>query len=237
WRHDDLLATARARIDVRAGAKAKVPAPADAHLAQTPAVAGHRNAVAGEARIGVDEGLLDLVRRDREHCAPRDISVRDPHHPARLAHGFEISAGSKPRAGAVAIPFAEDQPRRRHQVEYGGDDIAVEPRGRLLAEFRKAPLVLRPEPMHHERIGPRPALLLRRRAATARSSAERGRQGEREHVETDPPGLIWARIRRPNPTATNEPHRQRGKRHAPDTANHGTHTPLSAGTANDTSQM
>src|SRR6476659_2243492 len=58
-RHDDLLATAGARIDVGAGAEAKIPAQADAHLAETPTVAGHRNAVAGEARIGVDESLFD----------------------------------------------------------------------------------------------------------------------------------------------------------------------------------
>jgi hypothetical protein len=39
-RHDKLLATAGARIDVGTGAEAKVPAEADAHLAETPAVAG-----------------------------------------------------------------------------------------------------------------------------------------------------------------------------------------------------
>src|SRR5262245_49390884 len=52
-RHDELVAAAGARVDLGAGAEAQVLAEANAHLAQTPAPAGHRDAVAGEAGIGL----------------------------------------------------------------------------------------------------------------------------------------------------------------------------------------
>src|SRR5258708_24244734 len=48
-RHDELVAAAGARVDVGAGTEAQVLAEANAHLAQTPAAAGHRDAVAAEA--------------------------------------------------------------------------------------------------------------------------------------------------------------------------------------------
>src|SRR5262245_61200209 len=83
--------------------------------------------------------------------------------------------------------------------------------------------------MHHERIRPCAALLLRRGAALARSFAERGRPGERKHVEIKLPGLILARILRCDLTNSNrEPHRQRGARHATAIANHPTTLPLRA---------
>src|SRR5262249_13145845 len=68
-RHDELFAAAGARVDVGAGAEAQVLAEANAHLAQAPAAAGHRDAVAGEAGICLHEGLLDLIGRDRERRA------------------------------------------------------------------------------------------------------------------------------------------------------------------------
>src|SRR6516165_11252685 len=57
-RHDELVAAAGARVDVGAGAEAKVLAEANAHLAQAPAAAGHGDTVAGEAGIGLHERLL-----------------------------------------------------------------------------------------------------------------------------------------------------------------------------------
>src|SRR5262249_61962008 len=125
---------------------------------------------------------------------------------------------------AVAVAVVEEQARRGHQIEHGRDDVAVEPRRRLLAEFREAPLVLRPQPVHDEGIGPRAALLLRRRAALAGGFAERRRPGERQHVEVELPGLILAAILRRGDTGdgNREPHRHRGPRHATHAPNHGT---------------
>src|SRR5262249_46648418 len=54
-RHDELVAAAGARVDVGAGAEAKVLAEANAHLAQAPAATGHPDGAAGEARIGLTE--------------------------------------------------------------------------------------------------------------------------------------------------------------------------------------
>src|SRR5262249_39420579 len=103
------------------------------------------------------------------------------------------------------------------------DDVAVEPRRRLLAEFRETLLVLRPQPVHHERVGPHAALLLRRRATLAGGLAERRRPGERQQVEVELSGLILAAIlRRRDIDPNREPQRHRGKRHATDTPNHGT---------------
>src|SRR5262252_9845439 len=86
WRHDELVAATGARVDVGAGTEAQVLAEANAHLAQTPAAAGHRHAVAAEAGIGLHERLLDLVGRDRERRGRRDIGIGDLHRRARLAH-------------------------------------------------------------------------------------------------------------------------------------------------------
>src|SRR6516225_3736523 len=75
-----------------------------------------------------------------------------------FAHGLEINARRLAGTGAVAIPFIENQPRRRHQIEHGGDHAAVKPRRWNLAVFWKAVVVLRPQPMHDEGIGSRNAL-------------------------------------------------------------------------------
>src|SRR6516162_4474879 len=223
-RHDKLVAAAGARVDVGASTEPQVLAEANAHLAQAPAAAGHRDAVAAEARIGLYERLLDLVGRDRERRARRDIGIGDLHRRARLANVLEIGVRAQPRAGAVAVPLVEDQARRGHQIEHGGDDVAVEPRRWLLAEFREAPLVLRPQPVHDEGIGPRAALLLRRRASLAGGFAERRRPREREDVEVELSGLILAAIlrRRDIGDSNREPHRHRGQRHATDAPDHRT---------------
>src|SRR5262249_56758531 len=136
-----------------AGAEAKVLADANAPLAQAPAAAGQRDAVASEAGIGLYERLLDLVGRDSERRARRDIGIGDLHRRARLAHVLEIGVRAQPRAGAVAVPLVEDQARRGHQIEHGRDDVAVEPRRWLSAEFRETPPLFRPHAVPHEGIG------------------------------------------------------------------------------------
>ena len=74
----------------------------------------------------------------------------DLHRRARLADGLEIGPRAEPRTGAVLVPFVEDQPGRRHQVEHRGHDVAIEPRRRPLAIFGKAALILRPQAVNHE---------------------------------------------------------------------------------------
>src|ERR1700749_4298117 len=87
------------------------------------------------------------------------------------------------------------QPRRRHQVEHRGHQLAIEPRRRLLAVLREAALVLRPQPVHHEGIGPRRrALLAAIAAALFAVLAERRRPGERQYVEVEFSWLLAASI-------------------------------------------
>src|SRR3954467_14772193 len=104
-RHDDLVAAADPPVDLRTRAEAKILTHADAHLAQPPAVAGYGDSVAGQAGIGLHEGVLNLVGRYRERLSRPDIGLRNLHGRARLADGFEIGGGAQPRAGAMLIPF------------------------------------------------------------------------------------------------------------------------------------
>src|SRR5258705_9634604 len=114
-RHDDLIAAADALIDLRTRTEAKVLAHADTHLAQSPAVAGHGDAVARKAGIGLHQCLLDLVGRDHQWLTGVDIGPWNLHGGAGLADGFEIGHLAQSRTGAVPVPFAEDQARRRPQ--------------------------------------------------------------------------------------------------------------------------
>ena len=75
---DDLVAATGAGIDLRTGAEAQVPVHADAHLAQPPAVAGHRDGIAREAGIGLDERLLDLVGLHGQHLLGIVLNRADP---------------------------------------------------------------------------------------------------------------------------------------------------------------
>src|SRR6476646_900300 len=221
-RHDDLVAAADPPVDLRTWAEAKILTHADAHLAQPPAVTGYGDGVAGQAGTGLHEGFLDLVGRHRERLGRPDIGLRDLHGGARLADGFEIGGGAQPRAGAVLIPFVEDQARRRHRIEHGGDDVAVKPWRWPLAELREAVLVLRPQPMHHERVGPRPALLLGRRSTLARPLAERRRPGQRQYIEVELAGFVLAAIlcRCDIGAADEDRQRNGGKSHATSNSNH-----------------
>ena len=124
----------------------------------------------GNPAIGLDEGLRHIVGLDHDRLVQRDEFGGNFDRRARLAHRFEIGARRKPGAGSVTIPFMEDQPRARHQVEHAADDRAVEPRRRHLAERRKALLVLRPQPVHHEGKRP-PARIAGRAPARARVPA------------------------------------------------------------------
>ncbi len=58
----------------------------------------------------------------------------------------------------MTIPFMEDQPWARHQVEHATDNHVVEPRRWHLAERREPLLVLRPKSVHHKGKWPPPAL-------------------------------------------------------------------------------
>src|SRR5262249_21374476 len=92
-------------------------------------------------------------------------------------------------------------------------------------EFRESLLVLGPKPVHHERVGPRAALLLRWCAAFARGFAERWRPRKREHVVIELTGFVLAPILRRGDTHPNcESHRDCGEPHATDIANHGEHS-------------
>ncbi len=82
----------------------------------------------------------------------------------------------------------------------------------------KALLVLRPQPVHDEGIGPRRALLLRRRPALARRLAKRRRPGQREHVEIELAGLVLAPVLRRG-AAKGERQRDGDTRDANDTSN------------------
>ena len=66
------------------------------------------------------------------------IFRRDFHHRAHFAHGVEISARRKARAGSVLFPTVVNQMRRRHQIEHGRNDAAVQSWRRDLAVFWKS---------------------------------------------------------------------------------------------------
>ena len=84
----------------------------------------------------------------------------------------------------MAIPFMEDQPRARHQVEHAADDRAVKPRRRHLAEGREPLLVLRPKPMHHEGKRPPAALLVGRPVGRALVARPRNKDGDQDSAST-----------------------------------------------------
>src|SRR4051812_20090856 len=198
-RHDDLRPFAAAPLQFGAIAELQVIlAQADAHFAEPLAVAGHGNGGGAEPGIGLDEGLLHFGRGDFARRRRLQVSLRDLPGGTRLADLLEITAGSETRAGAVLAPFVEDQPRARHQIEHRGDQRTVELGRPLLAIFREAFLVLRPEPVDDEGIGPLPALLVRLavRITLLRGLTVGWRPRQREHVEVELAGLILPGILR-----------------------------------------
>ena len=184
-----LIAAAGAAIDLFAGPELEILAHADPHLAQPGAIAGHRDRRAAQARIGLDERLFDLVRRHRFFGLKIDEFVRNLHRRARFADGLKIRPRRQTRTGAVLVPFVEDQPRRRHQIEHRGHDLARQPRCWHLAIIRKTALILRPQPVHPEGERPPPValglLVAARRAALGGLRAIRRRPRQRQHVEIE----------------------------------------------------
>src|SRR5436309_7990099 len=116
WRHLHLIAAASAAIDFLAGAELEILVPADPHLAQPLAVAGHGDRGGAQAGIDLDESVLDLRRRNGLRLRKLKIFRRDFDGGTRLADGLEIGPRRKPRACAVLVPFVENQSRRRHQI-------------------------------------------------------------------------------------------------------------------------
>src|SRR4029078_10656723 len=72
----------------------------------------------------------------------------------------------------------------------------VEPRRRHLAVARETALVLRPQPMHDEGVGPAAALLARLPAALLGFLAERWRPRQRQHIEIEFARLVALRALR-----------------------------------------
>ena len=123
----------------------------------------------------------------------RRNSLGDFHRGAGLADGLEIGARAEPRAGAVLVPFAEDQPGRRHQVQHRGHDVAVEPRRRAAGNIResRAHIAATGRAPRRKTAGRRTGLLRAPAvAALGRRLAERRRPRQRQHVEIELAGRV-----------------------------------------------
>ena len=108
---------------------------------------------------------------------------------------LEVGAWQLAGTGAVAVPFVENQPRRRHQVEHGGDHAAIKPRRRNLAIFWEAVVILWPQPVNDERIRSRPALhIVVAGASLGSTSAEGWRPGQGQHVKIELARCVLPRI-------------------------------------------
>src|SRR6266851_9933637 len=78
-RHCHLLAPAGAAIDLLAGTKLQILVHADTYFAEPVLVAGHGDRRTAQARIGLDEGLLDLGGRNGLRSRQFEILFRDFH--------------------------------------------------------------------------------------------------------------------------------------------------------------
>src|SRR5256886_15569191 len=137
-RHCHLLAPAGAAIDLLAGAELEILVHADTYFAEPRLVASHGDRRTAQAGIGLDEGFLDLGRRNGLRSRQFEILFRNFHGRTRLADGLEIGPRAQSRAGTVLVPLAADQPSRRHHVQHRRHDISLKPRCRPLAMIRKA---------------------------------------------------------------------------------------------------
>src|SRR5712671_5205701 len=165
--HLHLVAPAGAAIDFLAAAELQILAHADPYFAEPGLVAGHRDRSAVQPGIGLDEGVLDLGRRNGLRLRQLEIFFGYFDGGARLADGLEVGPRTQPRTGAVLVPLGKDLPARRHQIQHRRHDVAIEPGRRPLAIIRKAMLVLGPQPVHHEGKPPPAALDLRTSAPAA----------------------------------------------------------------------
>src|SRR3981081_2017059 len=88
-RHHDLLAAAGAAVGFLAGAELQILAHADTDLGEPGPVAGHGDRGIAQARIDLDEGVLDLGGRHGLGLRQFQIFGRNLHRRARLADGLE----------------------------------------------------------------------------------------------------------------------------------------------------
>ena len=161
-------------------------------------IAGHRDSGAAHAGIGLDEGLLDLVRRDvqrassardipagssppRAPCAPSRNS-RAPDRPAQTPCFFH-SWNDQPRAPASGRACESTMPRCRRRAP--GSGRTPESPSRIAATAR----------------APRRKTAARRTAAArvlavAGLLAEGRRPGQGQQVEVELAGLVLARVLR-----------------------------------------
>ena len=118
-RHHQLVAPAGAAIDLGAVAELQLARQADAHLAQARA---RRRSPRSPARLSPGLALTKASSTSSgvtsSGALRLEIFRRDLHGGTRLAHRLEIAARRQAGADAVLVPFVEDQPRRRHQVEH-----------------------------------------------------------------------------------------------------------------------
>src|SRR5918994_3456321 len=93
-RDRDLARAAAVAINLGALAKtAKILAEADAHLLEEAPPAGNRNHIRAQARIGVQESLLDLARQHAWAALQSLEAFRNAHEFAGAPNGLEVAAG------------------------------------------------------------------------------------------------------------------------------------------------
>src|SRR4030095_6401997 len=102
------LAPAGAAIDLLAGTELEILVHADTYFAEPRLVAGHGDRRTAQAGIGLDEGLLDLGRRNGLRSRQFEKLFRNFHGGARLADGLEIGPRSQSRAGAALGPLSRE---------------------------------------------------------------------------------------------------------------------------------
>ena len=151
-----------------------------------------------QARIDLDEGILDLGRCHRLRCrSDRRNSVGNFHRRARLADGLEIGPAPSPEQVPCFFHSLKISPgagiRSSIEVMMLRSSQAIP-----VAIFGKAVLILRPQPVDHERKRPAAALGLERPPLprSCRRLAERGRPRQRQHVKIEFAGGVLPAILR-----------------------------------------
>src|SRR5690606_22835951 len=89
-RHHYLIPATGSPVDFLTGTELQVLVHADPHLAEPGPVAHHGDGGTAEARIVLDESLLDGIRRDAFRCGEIGEFRRDLHSGPRFADGLEI---------------------------------------------------------------------------------------------------------------------------------------------------
>src|SRR6478735_8826715 len=147
----DLARPAPVAVDLRALTEpAQILGQADTDLLKDPPSAGNRNHVGPQARIGIDEGPLDLARQHLRPAVQAVETVRDAHEFPRLPDRAEIAARAFPRAGPVLAPLIARQVIVREEPLGVGQGRLRDEAAAGLAEARVALLPLRPQAVGHE---------------------------------------------------------------------------------------